>query len=229
MLPRLVVATLVIGSCLALSGCSGAPDTGGGPSGGGRELTELELVEIREYEGKDLSSVTDFRENSISGPQFVDIETYELAVTGLVDVPLSLGYEEVLDRDQYSKVVRLNCVEGWSVDILWEGVLLRDLLAQAGYDETAKVVIFRAADGYSTSLPLDFLVENDILLAFGMNGVTMPAERGYPFQLVAEERWGYKWIKWVTEIEVSNDTSFKGYWESRGYSNEGLLENSSRE
>jgi DMSO/TMAO reductase YedYZ molybdopterin-dependent catalytic subunit len=51
-----------------------------------------------------------------------------------------------------------------------------------------------------------------------MNGVTLPVDRGYPFQLVAEDKWGYKWIKWVTRIELSNDRSYRGYWESRGYS-----------
>jgi DMSO/TMAO reductase YedYZ molybdopterin-dependent catalytic subunit len=58
-------------------------------------------------------------------------------------------------------------------------------------------------------------------MAYKMNEVTMPAERGYPFQLVAESKWGYKWIKWITEIELSDDTDYRGYWESRGYSNTG--------
>jgi len=82
-------------------------------------------------------------------------------------------------------------------------------------------VIFYAADGYSTSLPLDYIEDRDILLAYSMNGVTLPAERGFPFQLVAEDRWGYKWIKWVTRIEVSDDPSYRGYWEKRGFSQSG--------
>jgi DMSO/TMAO reductase YedYZ molybdopterin-dependent catalytic subunit len=56
-----------------------------------------------------------------------------------------------------------------------------------------------------------------------MNNVTLPPERGYPFQLVAESSWGYKWIKWVTKIEISNNTDYQGYWESRGYSKIGNL------
>jgi len=217
---RLIVLSACVALSIGLTGClSGTQDNAGGPSGGGREITELEKIEVREYEGNDLSSVTDFRENSIDGPQYVDIETYSMTIDGLVETPLELTYDGVIDRDRYSKVVRLDCVEGWSVDILWEGVLVRDLLAEAGYDTGAEVLILRAADGYSTSLPLDYFIENDILLAYRMNDVTMPAERGYPFQLIAEERWGYKWIKWVEEIEVSNDTSFRGYWESRGYAN----------
>jgi len=57
-----------------------------------------------------------------------------------------------------------------------------------------------------------------------MNEAVLPPERGFPFQLVAEDKWGYKWIKWVTEIEVSDDTDYKGYWEKRGYSNSGDLD-----
>jgi DMSO/TMAO reductase YedYZ molybdopterin-dependent catalytic subunit len=57
-----------------------------------------------------------------------------------------------------------------------------------------------------------------------MNGVTIPPERGYPFQLVAEQKWGYKWIKWVTEIELSDDVNYRGYWEQGGFSNDGSLD-----
>jgi DMSO/TMAO reductase YedYZ molybdopterin-dependent catalytic subunit len=57
-----------------------------------------------------------------------------------------------------------------------------------------------------------------------MNNVTIPPERGFPFQLVAESKWGYKWIKWVSEVELTDDAGFKGYWESRGYSNNGDLD-----
>jgi hypothetical protein len=111
----------------------------------------------------------------------------------------------------------------WVVTILWEGVLVSDLLADAGTNPNATTVIFTAADGYSTSLPFDYVAEREILLAYAMNNVTLPAERGFPFQIVAEDRWGYKWAKWITGIELSNDASYRGYWESRGYANNGSL------
>jgi DMSO/TMAO reductase YedYZ molybdopterin-dependent catalytic subunit len=57
-----------------------------------------------------------------------------------------------------------------------------------------------------------------------MNDVTIPPERGFPFMLVAESKWGYKWAKWITGIELSSDTSYRGYWEDRGYSNDGDLD-----
>jgi len=198
---------------------------GFGPQTG--EIKELEGVEVREYQGKDLSSINDFRENSIKGPQYVAIENYQLNITGLIEKPQSYNYNEVIeDFQNYQKVVRLNCVEGWAVNLLWEGMLVRDMLEQAQPLPEAKAIIFHAYDGYTTSFPIEYVMDNDIIMAYKMNDVTLPPERGFPFQLVAESKWGYKWVKWITEIELSDDTNYKGYWESRGYSNEGDLEKS---
>jgi DMSO/TMAO reductase YedYZ molybdopterin-dependent catalytic subunit len=216
---------------LALVGCSSGEDEeeSSAPKDIEQEVSQLAPGEVTEYEGKDLSSADDFRENSIKGPQEVDLETYSLAVTGLVDEPMELTYDEVVEGyDPYEKIVTLNCVEGWSVDILWRGVLLADMFEAAGVDDDATVVIFRCADDYSTSLTLDYIRDNEILMAYGMNGVELPTERGFPFQLVAEDKWGYKWAKWITEIELSDDEDFEGFWESRGYSNKGDLENGPR-
>jgi DMSO/TMAO reductase YedYZ molybdopterin-dependent catalytic subunit len=187
--------------------------------------SELESVEINEYEGRRLSSVDDFRENSIKGPQQIDIGSYQLEVSGLVENPKSYTYDEIISENQnYKKVVTLNCVEGWDATILWEGVLVKDLIAKSGPLTDAKVVIFHAYDGYTTSLPLEYISDNNIIMAHKMNEISLPSERGFPFQLVAESKWGYKWIKWVTEIELSDDVNYKGYWESRGYSNEADLD-----
>jgi DMSO/TMAO reductase YedYZ molybdopterin-dependent catalytic subunit len=187
----------------------------------------LKQVEIRHYEGKNLSSVDDFRENSIKGPQFIDRKTYALKITGLVKSPKSYTYDDVINTHKhYKKTVTLNCVEGWSVTILWEGILVKDLLNEAGVSKKANTVIFHAYDGYSTSFPLEYLMKNDIIMAFRMNDIVMPPERGFPFQLVAESKWGYKWIKWIAGIELSDDMHYKGYWERRGYSDTGDLDKS---
>lgn len=191
---------------------------------GAEETKELESVEIREYQGEKLSSITDFIENSIKGPQAIDIAGYTLKITGLVANPKNYTYDEVIDNYQnYKKVVTLNCVQGWSVKILWEGVLVRDLIKESKSLPNANTVIFHAYDGYTTSFPSSYVINNDIIMAYKMNNVTLPPERGFPFQLVAESKWGYKWIKWITEIELSDDINYRGYWESRGYSNSGNL------
>ena len=184
----------------------------------------LDTVEVTEYMGKKLSSIDDFIENSIKGPQHINAETYSLLVTGLVDEEREYSYQDVVyGHRSYKKVVILHCVEGWNVTILWEGVLVKDLLEEAGVNASSKVVIFHAVDGYTTSLPLDFIIDNNILMAYKMNNVVLPPERGFPFQLVAEDKLGYKWIKWITKIELSDDTGYLGYWESYGFPNDAEL------
>ena len=153
-----------------------------------------------------------------------DLDISKMSVT-VVPNQKNYTYDEILTIFQhYKKIVTLDCVEGWSVTILWEGLLVRDLLAEAQPLANAEVVIFHAYDGYTTSLPIDYIMNNNILMADKMNGVTLPPERGFPFQLVAESKWGYKCIKWITEIELSDDTNYRGYWESRGYSNSADLD-----
>ena len=203
----------------AISGCQ--------PGGTTTAPEDLGTVEIRQYEGEDLSSIYDFRENSIKGPQQVDIDTYQLKITGLVETPQALTYDEVLNNyTPYKKVVTIHCVEGWDMKLLWEGVLVRDLIATAGVLPESQIIIFHAYDGYTTSMPLEYFMDRDIMLAYKMNEVTLPPERGFPFELVAESKWGYKWIKWVTEIELSDDTDYQGFWEDRGYSNSADLNES---
>ncbi|MDY9922336.1 molybdopterin-dependent oxidoreductase [Methanobacterium sp.] len=186
----------------------------------------LDSVEVTEYQGQKLSSVNDFHENSIKGPQYVNITSYHLEVDGLVANPKNYTYDQVKDFQSYQKVVKLDCVEGWSVNILWQGVLVKDILNEVKPLATANTVIFYASDGYSTSFPLEYLQNNQILMAYKMNNATLPPERGFPFQLVAESKWGYKWIKWINRIELSDNPNYQGYWESRGYSLSGNLNDS---
>lgn len=193
---------------------------------GSSEPIKLDNVEVKEYKGQNLSSVNDFRENSIKGPQYIDKNSYRLEVTGLVNNPKKYTYNDVINHQNYEKVVKLDCVEGWSVTILWRGILVKDIINEVNPKPNANTVIFYAYDGYSTSFPLDYLKNNNILLAYKMNNATIPPERGFPFQLVAESKWGYKWIKWIRKIELSDDPNYKGYWESRGYSDSGDLNKS---
>jgi DMSO/TMAO reductase YedYZ molybdopterin-dependent catalytic subunit len=187
----------------------------------GQEAANSKAVELREYKGEKLDPIADFRENSIKGPQRVDLKAYRLKVGGLVDKPLSLTYDEVLARPAESRVVTAHCVEGWHVKVLWEGVSLAALIDAAGAKPSANTVIFRSADGYATSVPLAYIRQKNILLAYRMNGLTLPKERGFPFEVVAEGKWGYKWARWIAAIELSDDPDFRGYWEIRGYSHSG--------
>ncbi len=154
------------------------------------------------------------------GTQHIDKTTYALTISGLVNNSIQLKYEDIITKNQlYKKVVTIYCIEGWQATILWEGILVKDLLDQVESETNATTVIFHASDGYTTALPKEYLIENNIIIAYKMNNLILPPERGFPFQLVAESKYGYKWIKWITEIELSNSTNYLGYWESRGYSN----------
>lgn len=213
---RILNKCLVLLLSLLFFGCGTSNDDTSSQT----DLQELTKIEVTEYEGKDLSSLTDFRENSIKGPQYINTDVYTLTIDGLVEQPISLTYDEVLDNQKYTKVVTLHCVEGWSVDILWEGILIADLFEAVDIQESADTVIFHSEDGYSTALPLQTIMDRQLMIAYKMNGVVLPPERGFPFQLVAEDKLGYKWIKWITRIELSDDANYKGYWEQRGFDNE---------
>ena len=117
----------------------------------------------------------------------------------------------------------LPCVEGWSVTLLWQGVPINDLLSRANVSPDATALIFLASDGYSTSLPLDYVKQNNITIAYKINNVTLTPRTGWPFFLVAKNQYGYKWIEWLTEINVSDDSNYLGYWESRGYPNDATV------
>ena len=176
--------------------------------------------EVREYMGENMSSLSDIRDNAIRGTQNINQSTYRLTVNGLVSNPKEYTYDQVVNGFQnYEKVVTLYCVQGWNAKILWQGVLVRDLLNQTGVDPNATVVIFHAADGYTTAMPLSYFYDHDIIMAYKMNGLVLPPEKGFPFELVAESKYGYKWIKWINQIELSDNANYLGYWESRGYSN----------
>lgn len=66
---------------------------------------------------------------------------------------------------------------------------------------------------------MTYIIDNNIMIAYKMNGIVLPPERGFPFQLVAESKYGYKWIKWITKVEISDNVNYLGYWESRGFPN----------
>jgi len=182
-------------------------------------------VEATEFMGVKLTPISQQRNNALDGTQLINNEAYRLVVDGLVDNPLSLNYTDLLAYPQVSVLADLVCVEGWRFTAKWTGPTLNSIFADAEVQPEAKIAIFYSADdpvGY-TSLELSYIQGNNITIAFKDNDITLPPDRGFPFQVVAEGKWGYKWAKWVTRIELSADTSFRGYWEGRGYPNDASI------
>ena len=178
-------------------------------------------TEATEYLGVKLTPISQQGNNAIKGTQHIDKDTYRLAVDGLVDNPLNLTYADLLSFPMESRLATLHCVEGWSFIAKWTGPTLASIFEAVKVQPSATTVIFYTADdsvGY-TSLDLLYILDKDIMIALKLNDVTLPPDRGFPFQVVAEGKYGYKWAKWVTRIELSDNENFRGYWESRGYSN----------
>jgi len=212
---------------LLLSGCSAKPTPAQEavlPDGvSAATMERYRAGELMEHNGEKLDPAVGPRDNSIKGIQQVDISTYKLSVDGLADEPQTYAYDDVLALPGEERLIRLYCVEGWNANILWEGVTMKTLIEAAKPKAEVNTVIFHAVDGYTTSLPLQEILDGNLMLAYNANGVALPAEMGYPFIFVAEEKWGYKWARWVNRIELSSDESYQGYWESNGYSNEADL------
>ncbi len=193
-------------------------------------------AEVTSYQGVNLTPINGYinyliahPDVAIAGTQHIDPETYKLAITGMVNNPTSFTYEQVVNGfNSTLQVATLPCVEGWSVTLLWQGVPLTDLLNRTGIGPNANTIIFIASDGYTTSLPLDYIKQNNIMIAYKMNNLTFTAQTGWPFFLVAKNQYGYKWIEWITEINVSDDSNYLGYWESRGYPNDATVQGTSQ-
>ena len=225
--PKVLFLLLAV---LMISGCSAGSSFGGAAPDAVSAATEARYREgeLREYEGTRLDPAVGPRDNSISGVQQIEEQDVQLTIDGLVDSPQNYSYADVTALTSEERLVRLDCVEGWSATILWKGVPMNTLLDAAGVRTEANTVIFHATDGYTTSLPLSEIQEKNQLLAYDANGIALPPQMGYPFIFVAEDKWGYKWARWVNRIELSSDETYQGYWESNGYSNEGNLSEPSR-
>ncbi len=184
--------------------------------------TQPAEIEATEFQGVTLTPISKQLNNALRGTQHIDRDTYILTVDGLVANPLSLTYNDLLNYPQEDRLMDLNCVEGWGFVAKWTGPTLNSILNDAGVKPEALILIFHTKevpDGYS-SLPLDYVRDNNIIIALKDNDITLPQDRGFPFQVVAMSKYGYKWAKWVDRIELSSDTTFRGYWESAGYSND---------
>ena len=181
-------------------------------------LSWLPEVEAQMFMNTMLTPISSQGNNAIKGTQFIDRGNYTLKVGGLVSESLTLTYDDLLKLPAFAEVSYMPCVEGWGFTAKWTGFRVTDVLDKARVTNESSYVVFYCRDGYSTGLPLTYLREKHILLAYGLNDVTLPADRGFPLQLVAESKYGYKWAKWIIRIEVVKE-EYKGYWESRGYTN----------
>jgi hypothetical protein len=141
-LKRLLYLIIIISIFLNLLACNRNDNVRPGVEDIMTKATEerFNVLEIREYKGIKLDSFIGPRDNSISGIQAVDIDRYALEVSGIINNPFKMSYDEVLALNNYEKLITLYCVEGWDATILWKGVLIKDIIALAEADEKADTV-----------------------------------------------------------------------------------------
>lgn len=184
-----------------------------------RSSTPTVKVKSKSGETVEVTPTDKMRVRTAEKAPTIDISEYRLEVEGLVESQLSLSLDDIKAIPSEERLVELPCVEGWTERATWKGPRLADILEKAGVKDGADNVVFSSPGGYTTSLTLADIRKTDPLLAYEVNGEELPEDQGFPIRLVVPDRLGYKWIKWVTGMELIKG-EYQGYWESRGYDNE---------
>ena len=144
---------------------------------------------------------------------------YRLDVGGFVDSPLTFTLDDLKAMPATRMTKDFQCVTGWRVqDVKWVGVRVADLLDKAGVKEGAQGVRFLSFDGvYTDTLTMDQARRDDVIVAYEMEGKPVSSAHGGPARLYVAPMYGYKSVKWLESIEVSETMPRPGYWEVRGY------------
>jgi DMSO/TMAO reductase YedYZ molybdopterin-dependent catalytic subunit len=152
-------------------------------------------------------------------PRF-DRQTWDFKVFGLVEEPVSLSYDELLKLPATRIVADIHCVTGWSkLDTVWEGVLFQEVIKLVRTRSQAEFAMVHCDHGYSTNVPLEVLMNDDVLLAYQYDDAPLTPEHGYPLRLVVPQRYFWKSAKWVRGVELMAQDRL-GFWEVRGYHND---------
>jgi len=166
----------------------------------------------------------------------VPIDGYLLRIHGMVDKEIELSFEDLMRRTLVERRITLTCVSNpvggkYVGNAVWLGVLVRDLLEEAGVKDGADAVKTTSADDMTIGTPLSALNDpkRDAMIAIGMNGEPLPLAHGFPVRMVVPGLYGYvSATKWLVDIEVTRFADFKAYWSTRGYSVKAPIKTSSR-
>ena len=165
----------------------------------------------------------------------IDVDSWQLSVSGMVDHPFSIGYAELLSLDSDERAVTLQCVSnevgGTLVgNAVWQGVPLEVLLDRAGVQDGATQLVGRSIDRWTAGFPTELVRDGRVaIVAYAMNGQPLPVTHGFPARLIVAGLYGYvSATKWLSEIELTTWEGFDGYWISRGWAKEGPIKTASR-
>jgi len=166
----------------------------------------------------------------------LDVDTWSMKITGMVDTELEFTFDDLLDMDPVEEYVTMSCVSNEvGGDLVgnakWLGVPLKKLLDKAGVQPGATQIVGRSVDGWTGGFPTEYLDDPDrvALVALAMNGEPLPLEHGFPVRLVIAGLYGYvSATKWLKEVELTTLEDFDGYWITRGWSKLGPVKTQSR-
>lgn len=166
----------------------------------------------------------------------IDPETWTLTVTGMVDRELTLTYADILARPLTERLTTLTCMSNQvggdlSGNASWLGLPVHEVLAEAGPQTGAAMVLSTSQDGWTAATPLSVLSDPDLLalLAVGMNGVPLAPEHGFPVRMVVPGLYGdVSATKWLTELRLMTYDDDIGYWAQKGWSERGPIKIASR-
>ena len=154
-----------------------------------------------------------------SVPLELSPSTWSLKVSGEVESPLSLTFADLLSLPQREVTVDIHCVTSWTkLGTQWRGVPFRALAERARPTARARFVVMQCAQGFTTSLPLAALLDDDVLIAHTYDGQPLAPEHGGPVRMLVPKRYFYKSAKWVRGLSFV-EADEPGFWEVRGYSN----------
>jgi len=174
-------------------------------------------------------------DSALSVPR-IDVETWSMKITGMVDQEIELTFDDLLAMDPVEEFVTLSCVSNnVGGDLVgnarWLGVPIKKLLDMAGVQPGATQIVGRSVDGWTGGFPTEYLNDPDrvALVADAMNGEPLPTQHGFPVRLVVAGLYGYvSATKWLKEIELTTWDDFDGYWITRGWGKEGPIKTQSR-
>jgi hypothetical protein len=163
--------------------------------------------------------VASLRRLHIGLPDPFNEETWTLKVEGLVENPMTLSYSDLMSLPRALRISDFHCVTGWSkLKNAWEGTLFTTIMMKSQPLRKAKFATIECENGYTTSLPLIDLAQDDVMLAYRLDNAELPHQHGGPLRLVVPQKYAYKSAKWVRKIKFT-ETQQLGYWETRSFSN----------
>jgi DMSO/TMAO reductase YedYZ molybdopterin-dependent catalytic subunit len=142
---------------------------------------------------------------------------WDFRVGGLVENTRCFTWDEFRALPQTETVSDFHCVTRWSrLDNRWKGVSFTEVLNRVQAKPGARYVLVLAEEGYSANVPLDDLLDPDVLFAFDHDGAPLAAEHGGPLRLIVPRLYAWKSVKWVRGFTLLDHDQL-GFWEQNGY------------